>query len=74
MNTEEFRAMVAQGPMVVMADRASLLRLMDEREDAIAETTALRRELKITGILAVVLLAAWMWYGAVLLFRFLELI
>lgn len=41
MTTDEFRAMTAQGPTVVMVSRDDMLQLLDDR-DALAAALALR--------------------------------
>ena len=42
MNDEEFRAIVDQGPLIVMVEKSHLLALLDERDQLREERDALR--------------------------------
>jgi hypothetical protein len=46
----ELRALVAQGPAVVMVAKASMLAILDEREALRAEVERLRLQAGVTGL------------------------
>lgn len=53
MDAAEFRAMTAQGPAVVMADRDSMLRLLDSVEDLQGRNAFLERQARVACFVAV---------------------
>ncbi len=60
MNREELRAITAAGPHVIMADRESMLNMMDSLASAEAEVTSLKREraiLRATVVLSAAIFA-----------------
>jgi hypothetical protein len=61
MDREELRAITAQGPSVILADRESLLRLMDALSEAEKEIARLRRRLTWSRLFAAG--AAGLWVG-----------
>jgi hypothetical protein len=61
MTTEELRAMTAQGPVVVQVERLHLLRLIDDREEAIAEANAERRRANGLAIILIGALSILTW-------------
>ncbi len=61
MDREELRAITAQGPSVILAERESLLRLMDALSEAEKEIIRLRRWLTWSQIFAAG--AAGLWVG-----------
>jgi hypothetical protein len=47
-DTETFRALVSQGPVVIMVEKTHMLALLDERDALLDECNALRKALALT--------------------------
>lgn len=64
MTREELRAMIAQGPTVVQAEGASLVRLLDELAELTRENSMLRQQRAIALIFAIGSATLWLAFIA----------
>ncbi len=62
MNGEELRAITAQGPAVILVDRESMLRLLDENAEHVTRNESLERKNRVLAAFSVGAVSLWLWY------------
>jgi hypothetical protein len=62
MDREELRAITAAGPSVIMADRKSLLGLLDALAAREEELAMLKRQNRVLGISLAFATGMWLWF------------